>query len=253
MHNCERGKFEEITRDVPLGPMIHQMDRLMFRNLSARVRAAGLDEVTLMHGWVMRYLYENRDRVICQRDIEHTFEIRRSTVTNIIQLMEKKGYVERRSVPGDARLKCVSLTAKGEENDELNGFDLGVDEYISKPFSPKILVARVEAILRRSNNLSTGEVLKAGGIELDIAAHEVRIDGKEITLSFKEFELLNYFVVNQGVALSREKILNNVWNYDYFGDARTIDTHVKKLRSKLGDKGEYIKTIWGMGYKFEVD
>lgn len=116
MHNCERGKFEEITRDVPLGPMIHQIDRLMFRNLSSRVRAEGLDEVTLMHGWVMRYLYENREQVICQKDIEHTFEIRRSTVTNIIQLMEKKGYVERRSVPGDARLKCVSLTAKGEEN-----------------------------------------------------------------------------------------------------------------------------------------
>lgn len=112
MHNCERGKFEEITRDVPLGPMIHQIDRLMFRNLSSRVRAEGLDEVTLMHGWVMRYLYENRDRVICQKDIEHTFDIRRSTVTNIIQLMEKKGYVERRSVPGDVRLKCVSLTAK---------------------------------------------------------------------------------------------------------------------------------------------
>ena len=137
-----------------------------------------------------------------------------------------------------SQVPIIMLTAKGEESDELNGFDLGVDEYISKPFSPKILVARVEAILRRSNNLSTGEVLKAG---------------KEITLSFKEFELLNYFVVNQGVALSREKILNNVWNYDYFGDARTIDTHVKKLRSKLGEKGEYIKTIWGMGYKFEVD
>ena len=152
-----------------------------------------------------------------------------------------------------SQVPIIMLTAKGEESDELNGFDLGVDEYISKPFSPKILVARVEAILRRSNNLSTGEVLKAGGIELDIAAHEVRIDGKEITLSFKEFELLNYFVVNQGVALSREMILNNVWNYDYFGDARTIDTHVKKLRSKLGEKGEYIKTIWGMGYKFEVD
>ena len=133
-----------------------------------------------------------------------------------------------------SQVPIIMLTAKGEESDELNGFDLGVDEYISKPFSPKILVARVEAILRRSNNLSTGEVLKAGG-------------------SFKEFELLNYFVVNQGVALSREKILNNVWNYDYFGDARTIDTHVKKLRSKLGEKGEYIKTIWGMGYKFEVD
>ena len=140
-----------------------------------------------------------------------------------------------------SQVPIIMLTAKGEESDELNGFDLGVDEYISKPFSPKILVARVE------------EIRKAGGIELDIAAHEVRIDGKEITLSFKEFELLNYFVMNQGVALSREKILNNVWNYDYFGDARTIDTHVKKLRSKLGEKGEYIKTIWGMGYKFEVD
>ena len=151
-----------------------------------------------------------------------------------------------------SKVPIIMLTAKDQEQDELLGFELGVDEYISKPFSPKILVARVEAILRRSNNLSTGEIRKAGGIELDIAAHEVRIDGKEITLSFKEFELLNYFVMNQGVALSREKILNNVWNYDYFGDARTIDTHVKKLRSKLGDKGEYIKTIWGMGYKFEV-
>lgn len=152
-----------------------------------------------------------------------------------------------------SQVPIIMLTAKGEESDELNGFDLGVDEYIAKPFSPKILVARVEAILRRSNSLAAGEVLEAGGIELDIAAHEVKIDGKPISLSFKEFELLTYFVMNQGVALSREKILNNVWNYDYFGDARTIDTHVKKLRSKLGDKGEYIKTIWGMGYKFEVD
>lgn len=152
-----------------------------------------------------------------------------------------------------SQVPIIMLTAKGEESDELNGFDLGVDEYIAKPFSPKILVARVEAILRRSNSLAAGEVLEGGGIELDIAAHEVKIDGKPISLSFKEFELLTYFVMNQGVALSREKILNNVWNYDYFGDARTIDTHVKKLRSKLGDKGEYIKTIWGMGYKFEVD
>lgn len=152
-----------------------------------------------------------------------------------------------------SQVPIIMLTAKGEESDELNGFDLGVDEYIAKPFSSKILVARVEAILRRSNSLAAGEVLEAGGIELDIAAHEVKIDGKPISLSFKEFELLTYFVMNQGVALSREKILNNVWNYDYFGDARTIDTHVKKLRSKLGDKGEYIKTIWGMGYKFEVD
>lgn len=127
-----------------------------------------------------------------------------------------------------------------------------MDEYISKPFSPKILVARVDAILRRTNAVSS-EYLKAGGICIDKMAHQVTIDGKEVELSFKEFELLTYFAENQGIALSREKILNNVWNYDYFGDARTIDTHVKKLRSKLGAKGDYIKTIWGMGYKFEVD
>ncbi len=152
-----------------------------------------------------------------------------------------------------SKVPIIMLTAKSDESDELLGFDLGVDEYISKPFSPKILVARVEAILRRTNSVKGGEVLKAGDIELDISAHEVKINGERIELSFKEFELLNYFVVNQGVALSREKILNNVWNYDYFGDARTIDTHVKKLRSKLGKRGEYIKTIWGMGYKFEVE
>ena len=143
------------------------------------------------------------------------------------------------------------LTAKGEERDELEGFNMGVDEYISKPFSPKILVARVNALLRRSNKLDAESRLEAGGIVLDKTAHTVTIDGNEIELSFKEFELLTYFMENQSVALSREKILNNVWNYDYFGDARTIDTHVKKLRSKIGDKGEYIKTIWGMGYKFE--
>ena len=142
---------------------------------------------------------------------------------------------------------------KSEERDELQGFALGVDEYISKPFSPKILVARVNAILRRANVLGGGDEIDAGGIVIDKAAHQVKIDGKEIELSFKEFELLSYFVENQGIALSREKILNNVWDYDYFGDARTIDTHVKKLRSKLGEKGNYIKTIWGMGYKFEVD
>jgi DNA-binding response OmpR family regulator len=151
-----------------------------------------------------------------------------------------------------SKVPIIMLTAKTDERDELLGFDLGVDEYISKPFSPKILVARVEAILRRSGNALTDEKLSAGGIELDIAAHEVRIDGELIELSYKEFELLNYFIINQGVALSREKILNNVWNYDYFGDARTIDTHVKKLRSKLKDKGAYIKTIWGMGYKFDI-
>ena len=150
-----------------------------------------------------------------------------------------------------SQVPIIMLTARGEERDELQGFNLGVDEYISKPFSPKILVARVEAILRRTNAASA-DVTEVGGIVVDKVAHQVTIDGKPVDLSYKEFELLSYFIDNQGIALSREKILNNVWNYDYFGDARTIDTHVKKLRSKLGEKGEYIKTIWGMGYKFEV-
>lgn len=152
-----------------------------------------------------------------------------------------------------SRVPVIMLTAKGDERDELQGFELGVDEYISKPFSPKILVARVEALLRRSNLLDTDNTVEVGGILIDKAAHSVSIGGKSVDLSFKEFELLCYFVENAGIALSREKILNNVWNYDYFGDARTIDTHVKKLRSKLGDKGDCIKTIWGLGYKFEAE
>ena len=151
-----------------------------------------------------------------------------------------------------SKVPIIMLTARGEERDELQGFQLGVDEYISKPFSPKILVARVEAILRRTN-VAVTDASEVGGIRIDKAAHQVTIDGKPVELSYKEFELLAYFMENQGIALSREKILNNVWNYDYFGDARTIDTHVKKLRSKMGEKGNYIKTIWGMGYKFEVD
>ena len=150
-----------------------------------------------------------------------------------------------------SQVPIIMLTARSEERDELQGFKLGVDEYISKPFSPKILVARVEAILRRSN-VAASDVSEVGGICVDKAAHQVTIDGEPVELSYKEFELLTYFMENQGIALSREKILNHVWNYDYFGDARTIDTHVKKLRSKLGKRGEYIKTIWGMGYKFEV-
>ena len=151
-----------------------------------------------------------------------------------------------------SQVPIVMLTARTEERDELLGFELGVDEYIAKPFSPKILVARIEAILRRKS-VMTGEVLEIAGIRLDKDAHEVTVDGQPVDLSNKEFDLLNYFMENQGMALSREKILNNVWNYDYFGDARTIDTHVKKLRSKLGPKGDNIKTIWGMGYKLEVE
>ena len=151
-----------------------------------------------------------------------------------------------------SKVPIIMLTARAEERDELQGFSCGVDEYITKPFSPKILVARVEALLRRTNQVDTQEILVAGDIKLDKAAHEVKIEGNMIDLSYKEFELLTYFIENQGIALSREKILNHVWNYDYFGDARTIDTHVKKLRSKLGGKGDYIKTIWGMGYKLEI-
>ena len=152
----------------------------------------------------------------------------------------------------NSKVPIIMLTAKGEERDELQGFELGVDEYISKPFSPKILTARVDAIIRRVYSKDAGEIIEIGGIEMDKSAHVVKIDGQKIDLSFKEFELLEYFIDNKGIALSREKILNNVWNYDYFGDARTIDTHVKKLRKKMGEKGEYIMTIWGMGYKFEV-
>ena len=170
-----------------------------------------------------------------------------------VMMPRMDGWQTCREIRQSSQVPIIMLTARSEEHDELQGFELGVDEYISKPFSPKILVARVEAILRRSHAIGTGDVIDAGGIIIDKAAHQVKIDDTEIDLSFKEFELLAYFVENQGIALSREKILNNVWNYDYFGDARTIDTHVKKLRSKLGDKGNYIKTIWGMGYKFEVE
>ena len=186
--------------------------------------------------------------------VDKFFEVKDIALIILDVMMPKMdGWQVCREIRQYSKVPIIMLTAKSDEKDELQGFDLGVDEYITKPFSPKILVARVEAILRRSNVLAADDTMEAGGIELNKAAHEVLIDGKSVELSYKEFELLAYFMSNQGVALSRERILNNVWNYDYFGDARTIDTHVKKLRSKLGAKGEYIKTIWGMGYKFEVD
>lgn len=169
-----------------------------------------------------------------------------------VMMPKMDGWEVLKTIREHSKVPVIMLTARSEESDELKGFEYGADEYISKPFSPKILVARVEAILRRTG-VNQDEVVQIGGIEVDKSAHSVRIDGKEIELSFKEYELLLYFIENKGIALSREKILNNVWNYDYFGDARTIDTHVKKLRAKMGEKGEYIKTVWGMGYKFEVD
>jgi len=170
-----------------------------------------------------------------------------------VMMPKMDGWQVCREIRSFSKVPIIMLTARGDEKDELTGFDLGVDEYISKPFSPKILVARVEAILRRSGmSEDAASTLDVGGIHMDKAAHMVEIDGRSIDLSYKEFELLAYFMENKGIALSREKILNSVWNYDYFGDARTIDTHVKKLRSKLGEKGELIKTIWGMGYKLEA-
>ncbi len=170
-----------------------------------------------------------------------------------VMMPKRNGFEVCKEIRETSKVPIIMLTAKGEESDELNGFELGVDEYISKPFSPKILVARVGAILRRSGvEKEDDEFLELGGIQIDKSAHIVMVDGNRLDLSYKEFELLTYFMENAGIALSREKILNNVWNYDYFGDARTIDTHVKKLRAKIGEKGDYIKTIWGMGYKFEV-
>ena len=170
-----------------------------------------------------------------------------------VMMPKMNGWDTCRQIRKNSNVPIIMLTAKSDEASELNGFDCGADEYISKPFSPKILTARVDALIRRSYSIDSSEMIDVGGIVINKAAHIVKINDEEIELSFKEFELLAYFVENQGVALSREKILNNVWNYDYFGDARTIDTHVKKLRSKLKDKGDYIRTIWGMGYKFEVE
>ena len=168
-----------------------------------------------------------------------------------VMMPKMDGWQVCREIRGESKVPIIMLTARGDEQDELQGFRLGVDEYISKPFSPKILVARIEAILRRTTPQGEAGILSCGGIRIDREAHQVFIDDKPVDLSYKEFELLTYFMENKGIALSREKILNHVWNYDYFGDARTIDTHVKKLRSKMGEKGDLIKTIWGMGYKLE--
>lgn len=216
-----------------------------------------VDDESRMRKLVKDFLTKNNYSVLEAADGEEAVDIFMSTkdiALIILDVMMPKldGYSVAEEIRKVSSVPIIMLTAKSDERDELRGFELGVDEYITKPFSPKILVARVEAVLRRSSSGDAGDVISVAGIEMDLSAHQVKVDGQNIELSYKEFELLNYFLVNQGVALSREKILNNVWNYDYFGDARTIDTHVKKLRSKLGEKGEYIKTIWGMGYKFEV-
>lgn len=221
-----------------------------------RTKILVVDDESRMRKLVKDFLQKNNYEVLEAGDGSEALDIffeQNDIALIILDVMMPKmdGWQVCREIRNYSKVPIIMLTAKGDEKDELQGFDLGVDEYISKPFSPKILVARVEAILRRAGKAASGDVMEAGGIHLDQAAHMVTIDGQNVELSYKEFELLTYFMENKGIALSREKILNNVWNYDYFGDARTIDTHVKKLRSKLGEKGELIKTIWGMGYKFE--
>ena len=214
------------------------------------------DDESRMRKLVKDFLNKNGIQVLEAADGEQACDIfysEKDIALIILDVMMPKmdGWQVCREIRKNSKVPIIMLTARGDEKDELLGFELGVDEYITKPFSPKILVARIDAILRRTGSFDTNTV-EIGGIKLDKQAHEVYVDGKLIELSLKEFELLEYFIQNKGVALSRDKILNNVWNYDYFGDARTIDTHVKKLRSKMGEKGDLIKTVWGMGYKFEA-
>ena len=223
-----------------------------------KIRILVVDDESRMRKLVKDFLTKKNFQVLEAGNGEEAMDIfyeEKDIALIILDVMMPKmdGWEVCREIRKNSKVPIIMLTARSDERDELLGFDLGVDEYISKPFSPKILVARVEAILRRTGQNNPEDVISAGGIVIDKAAHLATVDGKPMELSFKEFELLTYFLENQGIALSREKILNSVWNYDYFGDARTIDTHVKKLRSKMGDKGEYIKTVWGMGYKFEVD
>ena len=223
-----------------------------------KLKVLMVDDESRMRKLVKDFLTKKNFQVLEAGNGEEAMDIfyeEKDIALIILDVMMPKmdGWEVCREIRKNSKVPIIMLTARSDERDELLGFDLGVDEYISKPFSPKILVARVEAILRRTGQNNPEDVISAGGIVIDKAAHLATVDGKPMELSFKEFELLTYFLENQGIALSREKILNSVWNYDYFGDARTIDTHVKKLRSKMGDKGEYIKTVWGMGYKFEVD
>ena len=219
-----------------------------------RLKILVVDDESRMRKLVSDFLTRSNYEVLEAADGAEALDVfyrEKDIALIILDVMMPKldGWQVCREIRASSGVPIIMLTARGDEQDELQGFGLGVDEYIVKPFSPKILVARVEAILRRSGQTDKEEVINYAGILLDKAAHRVIIDGEDVELSYKEFELLAYFLENKGLALSREKILNNVWNYDYFGDARTIDTHVKKLRSKMGQKGDLIKTVWGIGYK----
>ncbi len=215
-----------------------------------------VDDESRMRKLVRDFLVKNEYTVLEAGDGQEALDVfyaNKDIALIVLDVMMPKldGWEVCKEIRSVSKVPIIMLTAKSEERDELLGFKLGVDEYISKPFSPKILVARIEAILRRSNPSDGEDAIEAGGIVVDKSAHTVKVEGKDVELSYKEFELLTYFMENKGVALSREKILNSVWDYDYYGDARTIDTHVKKLRSKLDERGNQINTIWGMGYKFE--
>ena len=222
-----------------------------------KIKILVVDDESRMRKLVKDFLIRENYEVLEAGDGEEALDIfykEKDIALLILDVMMPKinGWDVCKEIRETSRVPIIMLTAKSSESDELGGFEIGTDEYISKPFSPKILVARVGALLRRTNKIGDGaQIIQKGGITMDKNAHTVAIDGKQIELSYKEFELLDYFMENAGIALSREKILDSVWDYDYFGDARKIDTHVKKLRSKMGEKGDYIKTIWGMGYKFE--
>ena len=262
---CRGGFLAYIILFTPLPYLFDKMfanlnydDKERMEYAMEKIKVLVVDDESRMRKLVSDFLTRKGYAVIEAADgVEavDTFMENKDIALIILDVMMPRmdGWEVCRQIRKDSKVPIIMLTAKGEEMDELQGFECGADEYIAKPFSPKILTARVDAIIRRAYGVDSNEIIEIGGITIDKAAHIVKIDGEEIELSYKEFELLTYFVENKGLALSREKILNNVWNYDYYGDARTIDTHVKKLRKKMGDKGDYIKTIWGMGYKFIVD
>ena len=216
-----------------------------------------VDDEARMRKLIKDFLVVKNYKIIEAKDGEEALEVFETNKEKInlvlldVMMPKIDGWTVLRKIRQESKVPVIMLTARGEEQDELFGFELGVDEYISKPFSPKILVARIQAILKRTNTKKE-EVRNLGGIQIDEIGRTVTVDGKIIELSLREYELLKYLLDNEKVALSRDKILNNVWNYDYYGDSRTIDSHIKKIRHKLGKKGKYIETIRGVGYKFEV-
>lgn len=215
-----------------------------------------VDDEARMRKLIGDFLVSNNFDILEAGDGEEALKIFYSTkgislIVLDVMMPKLDGYETLKAIREDSKVPVVMLTAKGEENDQIKGFVSGADDYVQKPFSPKVLVARINAILRRNDN--DVKLIEIGGIKIDKVAHQVFVDDKPVEFSFKEFELLDYLIENKGIALTREKILNAVWNFDYFGDARTVDTHIKKVRAKLGKKGEYIKTLWGFGYKFECD